>query len=266
MSRGGVEMKIACVQLDIAFGNPKENFEKVEKKIREAAKQGAKLIILPEMWNTGYDLTRLEEIADKEGKDTKNLLSKLAKELHIHIIGGSVSTKKDSDFYNTMYIVNNSGDIITEYDKAHLFKLMDEHLYLKAGNKKNLFELEDVTMAGVICYDLRFPEWFRAHSLQGAKVIFVPAQWPAARIDHWKILLQARAIENQCYIVAVNRVGKDPNNEFNGNSMVIAPWGETVWLGNEEEITGLIDIDLNLVEEVRGRIPVFQDRRESLYK
>lgn len=81
-----------------------------------------------------------------------------------------------------------------------------------------------------------------------------------------KILLQARAIENQCYIVAVNRVGKDPNNEFNGNSMVIAPWGEIVWLGNEEETTGLVDIDLNLVEEVRGRIPVFQDRRESLYK
>lgn len=123
-----------------------------------------------------------------------------------------------------MYIVNDSGDIITEYDKAHLFKLMDEHLYLKAGNKKNLFEIENITMAGVICYDLRFPEWFRAHSLLGAKVIFVPAQWPAARIDHWKILLQARAIENQCYIVAVNRVGKDSNNEFNGNSMVIAPW------------------------------------------
>lgn len=266
MSIGGGEMKIACVQLDIAFGNPKENFKRVEKKIREAAIQGANLIVLPEMWNTGYDLTRLEDIADDKGVKTKEFLVKLAKELHIHIVGGSVSTKKKNSFYNTMYIVNHSGELIAEYDKAHLFKLMDEHLYLKAGDSKNIFMLDEVTMGGVICYDLRFPEWFRAHSLNGAKIIFVPAQWPSARIDHWKILLQARAIENQCYIVAVNRVGEDPNNQFNGNSMVIAPWGDIVWVGNEEETIGLVDINLNLVEEVRGRIPVFQDRRESLYK
>ncbi|MEK5215561.1 carbon-nitrogen family hydrolase [Psychrobacillus sp. FSL H8-0487] len=258
-------MRIACVQLNIAFGDPKENFRKVEEKVRKAAMLNAEIVVLPEMWNTGYDLTNLEEIADVNGEDTKSLLARLAKELHIHIIGGSVSTKRGNHFFNTMYVVNNIGEVIAEYDKAHLFKLMDEHLYLEAGTDKNIFTLNDVDMGGVICYDLRFPEWFRTHSLAGAKVIFVPAQWPAGRIDHWKILLQARAIENQCFIVAVNRVGEDLNNSFNGNSMVIAPWGEVLWLGAEEETIGLVEINLDEVDEVRKRIPVFQDRRVDIY-
>lgn len=258
-------MRIACVQLNIAFGDPKENFRKVEEKVRKAAMLNAEIVVLPEMWNTGYDLTNLEEIADVNGEDTKSLLTRLAKELHIHIIGGSVSTKRGNHFFNTMYVVNNIGEVIAGYDKAHLFKLMDEHLYLEAGTDKNIFTLNDVDMGGVICYDLRFPEWFRTHSLAGAKVIFVPAQWPAGRIDHWKILLQARAIENQCFIVAVNRVGEDLNNSFNGNSMVIAPWGEVLWLGAEEETIGLVEINLDEVDEVRKRIPVFQDRRVDIY-
>ncbi|MGB3102447.1 MAG: carbon-nitrogen family hydrolase [Psychrobacillus psychrotolerans] len=258
-------MRIACVQLNIAFGDPKENYRKVEEKVRKAAMLNAEIVVLPEMWNTGYDLTNLEEIADVNGEDTKSLLTRLAKELHIHIIGGSVSTKRGNHFFNTMYVVNNICEVIAEYDKAHLFKLMDEHLYLEAGTDKNIFTLNDVDMGGVICYDLRFPEWFRTHSLAGAKVIFVPAQWPAGRIDHWKILLQARAIENQCFIVAVNRVGEDLNNSFNGNSMVIAPWGEVLWLGAEEETIGLVEINLDEVDEVRKRIPVFQDRRVDIY-
>lgn len=258
-------MRIACVQLNIAFGNPKENFRRVEEKIRKAAMLNAELVVLPEMWNTAYDLTRLEDIADVNGEQTKKLLSQLAKDLHVHIIGGSVSTKKNGLFYNTMYVINNQGKIISEYDKAHLFKLMDEHLYLEEGIDKNVFSLNDVPMGGVICYDLRFPEWFRVHALAGSKIIFVPAQWPATRVDHWKILLQARAIENQCFIVAVNRVGEDPNNTFNGNSMVIAPWGEVLWIGENKETIGLIDINLGEVDEVRKRIPIFEDRRMDLY-
>lgn len=265
MSIGGGEMKVACVQLDIAFGKPEENFHNVKGKVREAASFGAKVVVLPEMWNTGYDLTRLEEIADVEGQDTKKLFTELSKELSIYIIGGSVSTKKGNKFYNTMYVTNDYGDIIAEYNKAHLFKLMDEHLYLEEGNEKNLFTVDGTEMSGIICYDLRFPEWTRVHALNGAKVMFIPAQWPDKRIDHWKILLQARAIENQIFIVAVNRVGSDPNNFFDGNSMVIAPWGEILWTGGNEEAVQIVDINLTEVEEVRNRIPVFLDRREVLY-
>lgn len=258
-------MKIACIQLDIAFAEPKINFKAVQNMIERAAKDGAELVVLPEMWNSAYALTELEQLADHEGQRTKKFLSDLARSHHIHIVGGSVSTKKGANFYNTMYVYNNLGELISEYDKAHLFRLMDEHLYMKAGNRENIFPIGSIQAGGVICYDLRFPEWLRAHALAGAKVLFVPAQWPETRIDHWKILLQARAIENQCFVIAVNRTGVDPNNKFNGQSMIIAPWGKVLWTGAEDEQYALIDVDFSEVEEVRTRIPVYEDRRPALY-
>lgn len=177
-----------------------------------------------------------------------------------------MSTKKKDGFYNTMYVVDNTGTLVSEYDKAHRFGLMDEHIHLEEGQSLGTFELGGETFGGVICYDIRFPEWLRAQALNGAKAIFVPAEWPAARIDHWRILLQARAIENQCFIIAANRIGSDPKNEFGGHSMVIAPWGEVRMDMGQEEGIGYIDIDLLEVDEVRGRIPVFDDRRVPLYK
>jgi omega-amidase len=259
-------MKIACIQLDVAFAEPEKNFTAVQNMIERVANQGAELVILPEMWNTGYALTKLEQLADIEGERTKKFLSELALTHHIHIVGGSVSTKKGADFYNTMYVFNSEGSLVAEYDKAHLFRLMDEQLYLKAGNKENVFSLGSISAGGLICYDIRFPEWIRAHALAGAKVLFIPAQWPETRIDHWKILLQARAIENQCFVIAVNRTGQDPNNRFNGQSMIIAPWGKILWTGDESEEVAIVDVDFSEVDDVRNRIPVFEDRRPSLYK
>ncbi len=257
-------MKIACIQMDIAFGEPAVNFEHVEAYLNEAAANGAETIVLPEMWNTGYALTDLEKLADGSGR-TMTFLQGFAKEHGVNIVGGSVSTKKQDGFYNTMYVVDKTGKLVSEYDKAHRFGLMDEHIHLEEGAGLGTFELEGTTCGGVICYDIRFPEWIRAQALNGAKVIFVPAEWPEARIDHWKVLLQARAIENQCFIVAVNRVGSDPKNEFGGHSMIIAPWGEIRLDMAKQEGIGYADIDLTEVESVRERIPVFADRRENLY-
>lgn len=259
-------MKIACVQMNIAFGEPEANYTAIEKYVKEAAEAKTDIIVFPEMWNTGYALDRLENLADRNGEKTKQLLIHLATKYKIHIVGGSVATKKEDVFFNTMYVVDRNGKIVGEYDKAHLFKLMDEHLYMKAGERANVFNLDDVTCGGIICYDLRFPEWIRTHTLGGAKIMFIPAQWPKGRIDHWQLLLQARAIENQCYVVAVNRVGHDPNNEFNGHSMVIAPWGEILLNNEESEGIFYAEIDLQEVERVRKTIPVFQDRRPELYR
>ncbi|MGI2328007.1 carbon-nitrogen family hydrolase [Planococcus sp. YIM B11945] len=258
-------MKIACVQMDIAFGNPEANFQQVLSYLEEAAANGADVIVLPEMWNTGYALTELENLADSNLR-TVAFLQDFAKTHGVHIVGGSVSTKKNDGFYNTMYVVNKTGELISEYDKAHRFGLMDEHIHLNEGQSLGIFELDGTLCGGVICYDIRFPEWIRSQVLNGAKVIFVPAEWPEARIDHWRILLQARAIENQCFVVAVNRVGSDPKNEFGGSSMIIAPWGEIRLDMKKETGIGYCDIELNEVEEVRKRIPVFADRREALYK
>ncbi len=264
-SLGGGEMKLGCIQLQVAFGDVEKNFSRVEELVREAANKGAEIVILPEMWNTSYALEKLEGLADVDGERTKAFLSQLAKELHVHIVGGSVATKKGDKFYNTMLVYNNEGELVGEYDKAHLFRLMDEHLHLSSGNTQNNFKLGDLDAAGVICYDIRFPEWLRLHALNGAKVLFVSAQWPTARIDHWKTLLQARAIENQCFVVAVNRISRNKDN-FNGQSMVIEPWGEILWTGGEDEELAIVDVDFSKVDEVRTRIPVYDDRRPELYQ
>lgn len=264
-SLGGGEMKLGCIQLQVAFGDVEKNFSRVEELVREAANKGAKIVILPEMWNTSYALEKLEGLADVDGERTKAFLSQLAKELHVHIVGGSVATKKGDKFYNTMLVYNNEGELVGEYDKAHLFRLMDEHLHLSSGNTQNNFKLGDLDAAGVICYDIRFPEWLRLHALNGAKVLFVSAQWPTARIDHWKTLLQARAIENQCFVVAVNRISRNKDN-FNGQSMVIEPWGEILWTGGEDEELAIVNVDFSKVDEVRTRIPVYDDRRPELYQ
>lgn len=258
-------MKLACIQMDIAFGDPEANFQKVRGYLEEAAANGADTIVLPEMWNTGYALTELEALADGT-KRTEKFLADFAKKHKVNIVGGSVSTQKGQGFYNTMYVADKAGEVVAEYDKAHRFGLMDEHIHLEEGEALGIFSLEETQCGGVICYDIRFPEWIRALALNGAKVIFVPAEWPLARIDHWRILLQARAIENQCFIVAVNRIGKDPKNEFGGSTMIIAPWGEIRLDMAMQEGIGYAEIDLSEVEEVRKRIPVFEDRREPLYE
>lgn len=259
-------MKIACVQMNIEFGKPDINYTSIENYVKEASHHKADVIVFPEMWNTGYALKKLDFLSDENGNSTKRLLAKLAKENNINIVGGSVATKRDGKYFNTMYIANRNGEIISQYDKAHLFKLMNEHLYMEPGQKMNNFELDSVMCGGVICYDLRFPEWIRTHVLNGAKIVFIPAQWPTKRIDHWQILLQARAIENQCFIVAVNRVGNDPDNEYNGHSMVIAPWGQLLISDETKEGIFYTEIDLNEVDQVRSTIPVFQDRRVELYR
>ena len=118
----------------------------------------------------------------------------------------------------------------------------------------------------MICYDIRFPEWVRTHTAEGAEALFVVAEWPLARLAHWRALLIARAIENQCYVIACNRSGSDPDNVFAGHSMIIDPWGEVLAEGSETEEILHAEIDLDKVKEVRSMIPIFTDRKPDFYR
>lgn len=258
-------MKIACLQLDIAFGNPAENKRRVQRELEQICDQQLDVIVLPELWTTGYDLPNLQTIADEDGKDTKSFISELAQLYNVNIVAGSVAKKTKTSITNTMYVANRTGDIVGEYSKLHLFRLMDEHLYLQSGDETGFFTLDGTLCAGVICYDIRFPEWIRAHTVQGATVLFVVAEWPLPRLSHWRTLLQARAIENQCYVVACNRAGTDPNNVFAGHSLIIDPWGNIVSEAGETPCSLIGEIDLAKVSEVRSQIPIFQDRRLAAY-
>lgn len=261
-----MNLKIACLQMDIAFGEPAKNYQSAEKLIEKAMSEKPDIIVLPELWTTGYDLTRLENIADPDALQTIEFLVKAAKKYHVHFVGGSVADQGENGVNNTLLIINNNGELIHQYRKLHLFKLMNEHLYLNAGTEKGLFQLDHHQFAGVICYDIRFPEWIHAHTAFGAQALFVVAEWPAPRLSHWRALLIARAIENQCFVIACNRSGSDPANQFAGHSMIIDPWGEVLAEAEENEEILMAEINLELVKEIRKQIPIFEDRKPEFYK
>ncbi|ULO07021.1 carbon-nitrogen family hydrolase [Paenibacillus sp. 19GGS1-52] len=258
-------MRISLIQLDIAFGNPEINYAAAERKIHQAAAEQPDCLILPELWTTGYDLPRLGEIGDPEGRITKGFISTLAKQYNINIVAGSVASKGATGITNSMFIFSRQGELVGEYSKLHLFRLMDEDQYLQPGEAKGLFTLDGTLCAGLICYDIRFPEWVRAHTAQGAEVLFISAEWPLPRLSHWRALLISRAIENQCYVVACNRAGSDPANTFAGHSMIIDPWGDIICEASEGEEILSGTLDLPRVREIREQIPIFSDRRPHLY-
>lgn len=260
------KFKASLLQLDITFGNPEANYINVEKYIRKAVLSKPDVLVLPEMWNTGYALDELGEIADQDGKRTRAFLAKLAKRFAVNIVGGSVATKEDGKFYNTSYVFDRKGNLVSQYQKVHLFGLMNEDDFISAGSTQNQFVLDDIKAAGVICYDIRFPEWERKLMSNGQQILFVSAQWPTKRIAQWKMLLCARAVENQAFVVAVNRVGEAPKDSFNGHSLVIDPLGKILIEGTTD-VEGIFtcEFDLDDLIQVRGNIPVFKDRRPELY-
>lgn len=258
-------MRVALAQLNIHFGDPDANFAQVETAVQKAAEETVDVVVLPEMWNTGYALERLNVLADDNGERTLKLLGRLARQFKVNIVGGSVAVARAGHYYNEMLVVNRQGQLLSRYDKVHRFGLMAEDRYITAGQTENLFPVDDVPAMGVICYDIRFPEWLRKQAAQGPRVIFVSAEWPTVRLPQWRLLLQARAIENQAFVVAVNRVGSDPDNDFGGQSLVIDPLGKIVAIAGAHAQLITATLDLEQVTAVRGQIPVFDDRRPELY-
>ncbi|SES30695.1 carbon-nitrogen family hydrolase [Salipaludibacillus aurantiacus] len=263
-------LKVALIQADIAYGDPEANYRKIEREFEKAAADHPDIIVLPELWPTGYDLARLDEIGDPEAEQAVSFLSGLTRKHQVNAVAGSVPKQTKDGTKNTMLVFDSSGRLVKEYSKAHLFRLMNEEKYLIQGNDNGLFHLAGHPSAGVICYDIRFPDWIRTHMVgeegKQTKILYVVAEWPKARVDHWKALLISRAIENQCFVVACNRTGADPNNEFGGHSIVIGPWGEIIAEAGGEETILHADIEIEDVDKVRESIPVFTDRRPGIYK
>ncbi|MBU5674424.1 carbon-nitrogen family hydrolase [Paenibacillus brevis] len=260
--------RISLIQCDIELGEPAINERKLTEMLQSAAEAPEKpdIIVLPEMWNTGYAMDRLTALAERDERcGIRRRMSELAARHQVQIVAGSIAEQRNGKLYNTMYAYNRKGEEIASYSKIHLFRLMEEDKYLEQGKALGRFELEGLSCGGAICYDIRFPELSRSLALQGVHTMFVPAQWPHPRLNHWRSLLIARAIENQMYVAACNRVGDSGSQAFCGHSLIIDPWGEIIAEGGEEEeiVSGVID--LSLVHEVRSRIPVFSDRQPQYY-
>lgn len=262
-------MNFAVYQMEVLPGNPEGNRQKVKRWVEEvAASQKAETIVLPEMWTTSYTLEDLQDLADTEGKETKLFLSGLAREHGLNIVGGSVANKIGGNIYNSSFVFNGKGELVYEYDKIHLVPMLKEHLYLSGGQKPaEIFELDGIKMGLIICYDLRFPELSRQLALDGAQALFVVAEWPTARRNHWMALQVARAIENQMYVISSNCIGACEGVDYAGTSMIIDPWGDVLQQGSqtkEETITAALNLDK--VEQVRKEVPIFSSRVPGMYK
>jgi len=258
------KLTVSLAQFRIALADPARNWTAVEKWTQEAAKRGSHLMVLPELWSTGYALDRANAFAHPLNSGTFTQVANLATQANICIIG-SILEKRGQDITNSAPFFGPKGQMLGLYRKLHLFRLMAEDSYLRPGQSPLIMDLPWGKTAVAICYDLRFPELFRRYALDGARLCIIPAEWPLERIDHWTTLLRARAIENQMYILACNSCGETGGTIFGGHSMVIDPWGKVIASAGEDPALLTVEIDLDRVDEVRKRITVFEDRRPELY-
>jgi omega-amidase len=259
------KLTVSLGQMNIALGDERKNWQTMEAMMKNAARLRSHLVVFPELWSTGYDLENAKEHASEISKGAFAQLSKMATQYKI-AHAGSILEKRGMEVTNSAPLFAPNGRMVGIYRKLHLFGLMEEDQYLAPGAAGLTMDLPWGTTGMAICYDLRFPELFRRYATQdGARLIVVPAEWPLERIDHWRALLVARAIENQAYIIATNAAGKTGDTVFGGHSMVIDPWGKIMVEAGETSQLLTVELDLTLVDTVRKRIPVFDDMRLDIY-
>lgn len=261
-------MRVTCIQMNMAFCAPQENFLRAEQLIRQAVTvERPDTVVLPETWNTGFfPQENLECLCDQNGTQTKSVFSTLAGELNVNIVAGSVANRKTDGVYNTAYVFDRTGCCVAEYDKTHLFAPMRENAFFRKGNHLCRFPLDGVQCGVLICYDLRFPELTRTLTVQGLDVLFVVSQWPKARLPHLQLLGAARAVENQMFTVCCNSCGTTGETLYGGGSQIVDPWGTVLARADGTEQLLSAELDLSILENIRNSIHVFRDRRPELYR
>ena len=252
----------AAIQFNVKQGDVDANLAYVRSALRRVAAQGANLVVLPEMWPSGFAYRNLNELAARTAGIVEELLG-LSHELKLVIVG-SMPEPHGEKVFNTAYVADN-GVLAGAYRKLHLFSLLGEDRAFDSGDAWLLADTSIGKVGVIICYDLRFPELSRRLALEGAAVICVPAQWPKPRQEHWRTLLRARAIENQLFVVACNACGMIGKLDFFGMSMIIGPKGEVLSEAGESECEIGAPLDLQAMADWRAQIPCFNDRRPELY-
>ena len=247
-------LRIGLVQLNVEWENPTANIHHLEKLLNPAPE--VDLLILPEMWSTGFSM-KPELIAETGNGPALQWMIHYSKKLNCAITG-SVSVREGDKYYNRLYCVQSEGKI-DHYDKRHLFSYGKEDQHYAPGYQRIIIEIKGWRIMPVICYDLRFPAWCR--NTLDYELLIVTANWPSPRITHWDALLKARAIENQSYIAAVNRVGRDGSDlEYPGHSSIYDMNGhEIANMGHEESIE-IYTVEKSALTEYRERFRFLKDR------
>jgi predicted amidohydrolase len=264
-------MRLALVQLDVDLArDAAKSRDLAVARIHEAAEDGAELVLLPELWLHGaFDPEPWEGTAEPLHGETAQLLREAAIDCGIVLHGGSIIERTpDGRLYNTSLVFDAEGELLAGYRKIHRFGFdKGEAAVMSPGEHLTTFDLRDVddsvlTKVGLAtCYDVRFPELYRGLLDAGTQTVLQVAAWPARRLEHWRTLCRARAIENQVYLVACAAAGTQAGLEMSGHSMVVDPWGEIVAEAGDEATVLHAEIDTEFVEQTREKFPVLRDRR-----
>jgi predicted amidohydrolase len=268
------ELRVACVQL--ASGADKAaNVARAERGIREAAARGARLVALPEKWNAIGDPDVLHANAEAIDGPTLTAVAGWASELDVWILAGSIVVREPGEqlLRNLSALVSPAGDIVASYAKMHMFDVevagvaYRESDAERPGDEIVTADVDGTTLGMTVCYDVRFPELYRILAVRGARIITVPAAFTLMTgRDHWEVLLRARAIENQCFVIAPDVIGDHGGGKVSyGRSMVIDPWGTVLAQAGDREAVIVADLDLGMVDRVRASIPSRASRRADAY-
>ena len=256
-------MLVTAIQPDIAWENKPANFERVRQLVDAARPEAGGLVVLPEMFATGFsmDVARIHEGRERE---TETFLAGMARERGVYAVGGLTNLGPNGRGRNEAVAFGPDGREVARYAKMHPFSFGGEPEHYSPGDRVVTCRIGEFTAAVTICYDLRFPELYRAAVLAGADLLVAIANWPAPRAAHWTTLLAARAIENQAYVVGVNRCGSDPKHAFSGHSQVIDPRGKVLADAGEQEGSITAALDLEGLKAYRREFPALSDIRRDL--
>ncbi|MBU1678167.1 MAG: hydrolase [Bacteroidetes bacterium] len=251
-------MKISIIQYAPIWENPADNILKIEELLSEF-REDTDLMIFPEMTLTGFTMNSTDFAEEIDGISTMYFLE-LSKRLKTNIFAGIIE-KYNEKKYNSLVHFNSFGLINARYRKVHPFSLADEDANYDAGKELVITKIDNSKFGLSVCYDLRFPELYRKYAKENVSVMINIANWPVKRIDHWRTLAKARAIENQCFFIGVNRIGSDPFNEYNGCSCIFDPLGNELLLKENDEGIFNCEIDLSEVKEIREKLPFLKDMK-----
>lgn len=246
------------IQYSPVWEDKAKNAEKLNEMIKKSLDE-SELIVFPEMTLTGFTMSSIENAEDIDGFSVKYFMD-MAKHLKRNIFAGLIE-KDDEQIFNSLFHFDENGILKARYRKIHPFSYSKENENYSAGFETVTTKIGQTKIGLSICYDLRFPELYRRYTKDGIDILVNIANWPVKRIKHWRALLKARAIENQCYMIGVNRVGNDPQSEYNGFSSIIDPIGNIVLENENDEKILSAEVDLELVRQTREKLPFLQDMK-----
>lgn len=252
-------MKIMSVQLDIAWQDSAQNLLSLREYLQQVEPGQVDVVVVPELFHCGFSM-QVDQVSQSKGGEVYTALSDLARQYGVYLVAGFAERVSSTQARNCALVFDQNGNEQACYVKNRTFNFAGEGDYYQAGSEQVEFEIKGTSCSVFICYDLRFPELFRQVVPQ-AEMIFVIANWPESRQSHWEVLLRARAIENQCFVVGVNRIGKDGNGlRYAGGSMVVDPAGEILSYAASDQVSQLTEISETNVKQVRRRYPFLQDK------